>query len=237
MSDEKRALIRHLRRHHPNLLSGSISGDDWRRAIERDESLGFSAGPLPEAGLSDVPMVVLSTVHMAAHMGLYFPHAEDDWLCRDHEARKEIRAMGWSVSDATEPGSGFPRPELLEQLRKTNRELTKYVQEAAGDESCLLPISTLATLMPRLVTDEMVDRVARYCAEQRWGGRRETFGNRPPDDDAVCLWRSRARDILKIALVATMDEGEEPTDEELKWLRLDPTAYRGGGVMGRRRTR
>lgn len=91
MTEEKQLLIRHLRRHHPNLISGSISGDDWRRAIAEDRSLGYASGPLPFSGLSEVPMPLLVTIHDAAHMGLFFPHDEDDWLCQDYEALEWVR--------------------------------------------------------------------------------------------------------------------------------------------------
>lgn len=97
--DEKQALIRHLRRHHPNLLSGAVGRDDWRRALERDESMGFASGPLPSSGLSEVPMVVLATVHAAAHMGLFFQHDESDWVCRDYEddPHHATRADRWEA--------------------------------------------------------------------------------------------------------------------------------------------
>lgn len=91
MTEEKQALVRHLRRHHPNLLLGTVSSDEWDQAIKHDRSLGFADGAMPE-NLNDVPMVILSTVHAASHMGLFFPHDWSDWVCRDHEADDHYRS-------------------------------------------------------------------------------------------------------------------------------------------------
>lgn len=94
MNDEKTALVTHIRQHHPNLLSSTLTWSDIQERIIDENSLGFSNGCLPKSGLSDVPMAILCIAHRAAHMGLYF---ELDDACNGRrdlvEALRTIRAL------------------------------------------------------------------------------------------------------------------------------------------------
>lgn len=62
--DDRAALVAHLRKAHPNLLSAA------------DE-------PLPTDGdLDTAPIGLLRAVHEANHLPLYRRHHSDDWLTR-----------------------------------------------------------------------------------------------------------------------------------------------------------
>lgn len=54
-------LRHHIRESHRNLLEPVVDG------------------PLPADDLSSVPPDVLIAIHQANHMGLWSPHAIDDW--------------------------------------------------------------------------------------------------------------------------------------------------------------
>lgn len=66
---DRAALVAHLRRAHPSLLSGS-------------------GVPLPaDDGLDVAPIGLLRAVHDANHLPVFRPHPEDDWLTRDLRPR------------------------------------------------------------------------------------------------------------------------------------------------------
>lgn len=59
-----------------------------------------------------------------------------------------------------------------ERLRDENRKLCEYVKEAAGDESVLLPIATLSTLVVALDREKAIDRVMGFRRDgMRWTNR------------------------------------------------------------------
>ncbi|KPM55778.1 hypothetical protein ACG83_10925 [Frankia sp. R43] len=70
---DREALIAHLARAHPNLLTGS-------------------GVPLPDSEeLDAVPIEVLLAVHEANHLPVFREHDYDDWLTRNFTAEGTTR--------------------------------------------------------------------------------------------------------------------------------------------------
>ncbi|HSX41713.1 MAG TPA: hypothetical protein VLF21_03785 [Candidatus Saccharimonadales bacterium] len=66
--EERTTLIRHLREAHANLFGAG-------------PGVGMGGGsPLPESGVSDLPLPYLVAIHKAAHLGLETDHDVIDWL-------------------------------------------------------------------------------------------------------------------------------------------------------------